>query len=139
MYLKYKSMGKSNFVIMTTLFSSVCMFFIITVLVFFVNYFWGILSYPTIQRFLLIIFYTAAIIFYNIKQSNRLWDENTIKFEGISNIISEIEDTELKKLIIKGEKIMAVKRYRAITDLKFKDALRYVNLIEVYYSNQEYK
>ena len=113
------------------------MFFIITVLVFLVNYFWGILSYPTIQRVLLVIFYTVAIIFYNIKQSNRLWDENTIKFEGISNIISEIEDTELKKLIIKGEKIMAVKRYRAITGLKFKDALRYVNLIGVYYSNQD--
>ena len=130
-------MGKSNFVIMTTLFSSVCMFFIITVPVFLINYFWGILSYPTVQRVLLVIFYTVAIIFYNIKQSNRLWDENTIKFEGISNIISEIEDTELKKLIIKGEKIMALKRYRAITGLKFKDALRYVNLIGVYYSNQD--
>lgn len=128
-------MGKDNFVIQTTIFFLVCMFFIITTFVLFLNYFWGIFNYPTIQRFLLVIFYTVVLIFYGIKQSERLWDENTVRFEGITNVIKEIEDNELKKLILKGEKIMAVKRYRAITGAKFKDALRYVNLIGVYYSN----
>lgn len=136
-YLKYKLMGKNNFIIMTTLVFFVCMFFIITALVLFVNDFLGIFSCPTIQRVLLVIFYTVVLIFYGIKQSERLWDENTVRFEGIANVITEIEDTELKKLIIKSEKIRAVKRYRAITGAKFNDALRYVNLMGIYYFNQE--
>lgn len=132
-------MGKSNFVILTTLVFFVCMFFIITTFVLFSNYFWGIFNYPIIQRGLLVIFYTVVLILYGIKQSEKLWDESIVRFEGITNFITEIEDNELKKLIRKGEKIMAIKRYRAITGGKFRDASKYVNLIGVYYSNEKSK
>ena len=136
-YLRYKSMGKSKFVIVTTLLFVVCIFFAITPLIFVANYFGGVFSYPTIQRVLLVIFYTVILIFYGIKRSERLWDENAIRFEGIDNIITEIEDDNLKRLILSGNRIMAVKRYKTITNAKFNVALRYVNLMNVYYSNHE--
>lgn len=115
------------------------MFFMTMLFILLSNHFFGLFNYNTIQRLLLVIFCSLAIILYGVKKSKTIWDKNAIKFDGIDSVITEIKNDELKKLILKGEKIMAVKKYRAITGSKLKEALRYVDLIDEYYSNNESK
>ena len=43
-------------------------------------------------------------------------------------MIPENTDAELKSLILKGEKIQAVKRYRMVTGLRLRKAIEYVDM-----------
>ena len=134
-------MGKEKFVVKMTLFLGVFMLF--TIILYFIlasvlsNIFLGSFDYFTKERVLELIFYIGIMIFIGIKMSSRLWDKNKIKFDGLNSVIKELEDEELKSLILKKDKLIAAKRYREITGAKTKEALRYVDLMRYYYSNNE--
>lgn len=127
-------MGKETFVVIMTLVFFVCMFFTITTMFSFANLLFGIFDYTSEARALLVLFYTIAIIGVGIIMSRRMWDQNKIRFDGLNGLVKELEDEELKSLILENEKIKAAKRYRVITGGKLIESLRYVDLIQYYYS-----
>lgn len=51
------------------------------------------------------------------------------KHIGVPEIITENVDGELKELILKGERIKAIKRYRHLTGESLKEAKDYVDLL----------
>lgn len=110
------------------------MFFTITTMFSFANLLFGIFDYTSEARALLVLFYTIAIIGVGIIMSRRMWDQNKIRFDGLNGLVKELEDEELKSLILENEKIKAAKRYRVITGGKLIESLRYVDLIQYYYS-----
>ncbi|MNO82829.1 hypothetical protein D3C76_741150 [compost metagenome] len=101
------------------------------------NYIFGVPSYDIVKVLLLSVLYIMILIFLGIKMSSSIWVKQTIKFDGIHGLVTELEDIELKNLILKGDKIMAAKRYRIVTGAKLREAIRYVDLISEYYTEKK--
>lgn len=134
---KQKMKGKKRFVAKMTVSFILLELFIAIIGYLFSNYLFELPNYSMIKITLILILIIIMSGAYGIKQSYRLWDKRAIKFEGLSSIATEINDNELKDLILKNEKIMAAKRYRSITGVGIKESMRYVDLISEYYSYKE--
>lgn len=133
---KQKAVGEWRFIIVRTVQFTAFMMILIIGLHVLTNYIFGVPSYDIIKVILLSVLYTMMLMFLGIKMSSSIWVKQTIKFDGIHGLVTELEDIELKNLILKGEKIMAAKRYRIVTGAKLREAIRYVDLIGEYYSKK---
>lgn len=134
---KQKAVGEKKFVVFRTVQFTAFMIILIIGLHVLTNYIFGVPSYDIIKVLLLSVLYIMMLIFLGIKMSSSIWVKQTIKFDGIHGLVTELEDIELKNLILKGEKIMAAKRYRIVTGAKLREAIRYVDLISEYYTEKE--
>lgn len=133
---KQKLMGERKFIASTTLQFTVGVLTPLSILYILSNYFFGAPSYSPLKLFLISVTYAIILILIGLKISSGVWVSRTIKFDGITGIVTEIDDCELKNLILKGEKIMAAKRYRIITGAKLIESIRYVDYISKYYSEK---
>jgi hypothetical protein len=81
-------------------------------------------------------FTACAIIFgvVGIILGIQVWDTRARVFDKIG-IITENNDIELKNLILVGEKIKAIKRYRLVTGRGFIEANKYFAIYSEEYSN----
>lgn len=129
---KYKSQGKKKFVVFSTLAFTVCLLIVAIVFYILGSYLFRIPNYSPIRILLMLVAYTIVLVFIGLKTSIKIWERERIKLNGVTEI--ELDDDELKNLILKGEKIMAAKRYRIITGTGLKESIRYVDLISEYYS-----
>lgn len=134
---KQKMKGKKKFVMHMTLASIMCILFTAITAYLLSTYLFEVPNYSPREITLILILIIVIVGAYGIRMSYRLWDKRLIEFKGLSGIATEINDSELKELIFKSEKIMAVKRYRTITGDGLKEAIRYVDLISEYYSHKE--
>lgn len=64
-----------------------------------------------------------------------LWDKRAMEFDKIG-IMIENTDIELKSLILKGEKIQAIHRYKMVTGFGFIEANKYYNQFSEQYLNK---
>jgi len=134
---KQKTVGEKKFIVFRTVQFTAFMIILIIGLHVLTNYIFGVPSYDIIKVLLLSVLYIMILIFLGIKMSSSIWVKQTIKFDGIHGLVTELEDIELKNLILKGEKIMAAKRYRIVTGAKLREAIRYVDLISEYYTEKK--
>ncbi|WP_286908819.1 hypothetical protein [Clostridium sp. UBA1652] len=134
---KQKTVGEKKFIVFRTVQFTAFMIILIIGLHVLTNYIFGVPSYNIVKVFLLSVLYIMILIFLGIKMSSSIWVKQTIKFDGIHGLVTELEDIELKNLILKGEKIMAAKRYRIVTGAKLREAIRYVDLISEYYTEKK--
>jgi len=132
---KYELMGERKFVVFTTLLFTGCLLIPLIILYIFFHSLFGLPDYGPVKLVLLLLIYMVIVIFIGLKISSEIWIRGTIGLNGITGIVSEINDDELKNLILKGEKIKAVKRYKIITGAGLKESIRYVDLISEYYIN----
>jgi len=134
---KQKAVGEKKFIVFRTVQFTAFMIILIIGLHVLTNYIFGVPSYDIVKVLLLSVLYIMILIFLGIKMSSSIWVKQTIKFDGIHGLVTELEDIELKNLILKGEKIMAAKRYRIVTGAKLREAIRYVDLISEYYTKKK--
>lgn len=134
---KQKTVGEKKFIVFRTVQFTAFMIILIIGLHVLTNYIFGVPSYDIVKVLLLSVLYIMILIFLGIKMSSSIWVKQTIKFDGIHGLVTEVEDIELKNLILKGEKIMAAKRYRIVTGAKLREAIRYVDLISEYYTKKK--
>ncbi len=134
---KQKTVGEKKIIVFRTVQFTAFMIILIIGLHVLTNYIFGVPSYDIVKVLLLSVLYIMILIFLGIKMSSSIWVKQTIKFDGIHGLVTELEDIELKNLILKGEKIMAAKRYRIVTGAKLREAIRYVDLISEYYIEKE--
>ncbi|WP_238906469.1 hypothetical protein [Clostridium sp. YIM B02506] len=134
---KQKTVGEKKFIVFRTVQFTAFMIILIIGLHVLTNYIFGVPSYDIVKVLLLSVLYIMILIFLGIKMSSSIWVKQTIKFDGIHGLVTELEDIELKNLILKGEKIMAAKRYRIVTGAKLREAIRYVDLISEYYTKKK--
>lgn len=130
---KYKSMGKKRFVVFTALLFTGCMLITAVIPYILLNYLFGIPNYSPMKIFLMLVMYTIIMVFIGLKMSDEIWERRTREFNGATDTVIEINDVELKSLISKGEKIKAVKRYRIVTGIGLKEAIRYVEFFSKQY------
>lgn len=83
-------------------------------------------------------FIAYAIVFevVGIIMGIRLWDKRAMEFDKVG-IMIENTDVELKSLILKGEKIQAIHRYKMVTGFGFIEANKYYNQFSEQYLNKK--
>ncbi|GFZ30039.1 hypothetical protein CSC2_05650 [Clostridium zeae] len=126
-WAKYEAMGKGKYVaFMTSIFTgSVLIAVAIPAII--INNIFGILDYSASGLFLKLSIYIIAMVLFSIRMGSKTWDKKMREFHGYE--VAEVEDAELKKHILDGEKIKAVKRYRDITGSKLNVAIEYVDIM----------
>lgn len=94
---KQKAVGEWRFIIVRTVQFTAFMMILIIGLHVLTNYIFGVPSYDIIKVILLSVLYTMMLMFLGIKMSSSIWVKQTIKFDGIHGLVTELEDIELKK------------------------------------------
>ncbi|MBK1813173.1 hypothetical protein JHL18_21355 [Clostridium sp. YIM B02505] len=127
-WLKHEAMGKGRFLVLTTaiLIGSV----LIPLIVFYIiirSIFGDLIDLSNLTLLLKLSIYIIAMVFFSIRKGSKAWDKEMRLLHGYE--VVELDDAELKKHILDGEKIKAVKRYRDITGAKLKDAKKYVDIV----------
>jgi len=79
--------------------------------------------------------YAILLVVAGIIMGIMSWDKRAREFDGIG-IIIENTDVELKSLILKGEKIQSIHRYKIVTGFGFIEANKYYNQFSEQYLNK---
>jgi len=126
---KHKAKGKKKNVVYIALLFEGCMLITFGIAI--------ILMYTIFKMSFLTIFdftvYAIICGVVGIILGINVWDTRARVFDKIG-IITENTDIELKNLILEGEKIKAIKRYRLVTGRGFIESNKYFNIYSDEYS-----
>lgn len=126
---KHKVKGKKKNVVYIALLFEGCMLITLGIYFILVDSIFKI-SFITTLEFTV---YAFICGFVGIILGIKVWDTRARVFDNIG-IITENDDIELKNLILEGQKIKAIKRYRLVTGRGFIESNKYYNLYSDEYS-----
>ncbi|GKU25162.1 hypothetical protein [Clostridium folliculivorans] len=131
-WTKYEAMGKGKYLaFMTTIFTGSVLIPLIILYLIIRSIFGDLIDFSNSALLLKLSIYIIAMVFFSVRMGSKTWDKKMRELHGYE--VAELEDAELKKHILDGEKIKAVKRYRDITGAKLKDAIEYIDLLSEKY------
>lgn len=119
---KDKAKGKKKYVVYTALLFEGCMLSVFGGSIIFMEIIFK-MSFITPLQF---IAYAIVLGVVGIIMGIKLWNKRALVFDEIGVMI-ENTDVELKSLILKGEKIQAIHRYKRVTGFGFIEANKYYN------------